>query len=198
MMKSWGSSLFPLTLLMTLTGLTFWLRYVTEQPEIRHDGRHRHDPDYIVHDSTLRKINESGTLEYTLKADVVHHYPDDDTIDLFNPNLVYTGKKSPTVTITANNAHVSDDNERIDLHGNVYIHRAATGKDEAMIGTTSTLTVFPNEEKAFTKAPVLLTQGRSWAKGIGLQMNTRAETYVIESQARAMLESRYARDRKKP
>ncbi len=198
-MKQWASALFPLTLLLTLTGLTFWLRYVTEQPEIRHDGKHRHDPDYIVYDATLRKVGQTGTLEYTLKADVVHHYPDDDTLDLFKPNLVYmSSQKSPTVTVTADNAHVSDDNERIDLYGNVYIHRAATRKDAAMIGTTSTLTVFPNKEKAFTKAPVLVTQGGSWAKGIGLQMDMRAETYVIESQARAMLESRYARDRKKP
>ena len=187
-MKQWASALFPLTLLLTLTGLTFWLRYVTEQPEIRHDGKHRHDPDYIVYDATLRKIGPAGTLEYTLKAEVVHHYPDDDTTDLFKPNLVYmNSKKSPTVTMTANNAHVSDSNERIDLYGNVYIHRAATKKDAAMIATTSTLTVFPNEEKAFTKAPVLVTQGGSWAKGIGLQMDARAETYVVESQARAML-----------
>ena len=198
-MKQWASALFPLTLLLTLTGLTFWLRYVTEQPEIRHDGKHRHDPDYIVHDATLRKIGQTGTLEYTLKADAVLHYPDDDTLDLFKPNLVYlSNQKSPTVTITSDNAHVSDNNERIDLYDNVYIHRAATKKDAAMIGTTSTLTVFPDKEQAFTKAPVLVTQGRSWAKGIGLQMDMRAETYVIESQARAMLESRYARDKTKP
>ena len=67
-MKHWSNALFPLTLLLTLTGLTFWLRYVTEQPEVGSDGKHRHDPDYIVHDATLRKIGQLGRLEYTLKA----------------------------------------------------------------------------------------------------------------------------------
>ena len=197
-MKHWSNALFPLTLLLTLTGLTIWLRYVTEQPEVRSDGKHRHDPDYIVHDATLRKIGQSGRLEYTLKADTVLHYPDDDSLEFFKPNLIYTGdrntgKPGPAVTVTADTGRVSENNERLDLDGNVQIHRAASGKRLAMVGTTSTLTVFPNEEKAFTKAPVLVTEGGSWAKGVGMQMNLRDEKYTIESQARAMLESRRAR-----
>ena len=195
-MKHWGSALFPLTLLTALTALTFWLRYATEQPEIRHDCNHRHDPDYIVTDATLRKIDDTGKLQYTLKAADMRHYPDDETTDLTKPNLVYLSAKSPTVTLTADNAHVSQDAERIDLYGNVYINRAATKKDAAMVGTTSSLTVFPNDETAFTKAPVLMTQGQSWVKGVGLQMDNKAQTYVLESQARAVLESRHAKQKK--
>ena len=195
-MKHWGSALFPLTLLTALTALTFWLRYATEQPEIRHDGKHRHDPDYIVTDATLRKIDDTGKLQYTLKATDMRHYPDDDTTDLTRPDLVYLSAKNSTVTLTADNAHVSQDAERVDLYGNVRIHRAASKKDAAMIGTTSELTVFPNDETAFTKAPVHMTQGQSWVKGIGLQMDNKAQTYVLESQARAVLESRHAKQKK--
>lgn len=195
-MKHWGSALFPLTLLTALTALTFWLRYATELPEIRHDGKHRHDPDYIVTDATLRKIDDTGKLQYTLKAADMRHYPDDDTTDLTRPDLVYLSAKNPTVTLTADHAHVIQDAERIDLYGNVRIHRAASKKDAAMIGTTSELTVFPNDETAFTKAPVHMTQGQSWVKGIGLQMDNKAQTYVLESQARAVLESRHAKQKK--
>lgn len=192
-MKHWGSALFPLVLLTALTALTFWLRYATELPEIGHDGKHRHDADAIVTDGTLRKIDQTGKLLYTLKAAEMHHYPDDDTTDLTKPNLVYLSTKSPTVTLTADTAHVSQDADRVDLYGNVYIHRAATAKDEAMEGTTTQLTAFPNEETAFTKAPVRMTQGKSWATGVGLQLDNKTQTYVIESQARAVLESRYAK-----
>ena len=191
-MKHWPSALFPLALLLTLTGLTFWLRYITELPEARNDGRNRHDPDYIMHNATLRKIGRNGALEYTLKADTATHYPDDETLDVVKPNLVHAGKEAP-VTVTADTARVSENNERIDLNGNVIIRRAATRKREAMTGATITLTVLPDADKAFTKAPVLVTQGASWAKGIGLQMDLRAETYLIESRVRAMLESPRAR-----
>jgi len=62
-----------------------------------------------------------------------------------------------------------------------------------MVGTTSELTVFPNDEKAFTRSPVRITQGESWITGIGLQMDYRMQTYVLESKARALLESRHAK-----
>ena len=55
-MKHWGSALFPLSLLLVLAGLTFWLRYVTTFDEPRRDGKHRHDPDYIVTDAVVRLL----------------------------------------------------------------------------------------------------------------------------------------------
>ncbi|MEI7614024.1 MAG: LPS export ABC transporter periplasmic protein LptC [Betaproteobacteria bacterium] len=191
-MKQWGSALFPLTILFALAGLTFWLRVATELPEIRHDGKHRHDPDYIVTSAQLRKIDETGKLKYTLKATDIKHYPDDDTTDLSQPDLVFLNPKKSTLTLTSDLAHMSKDGEQVDLYGNVRIVRAATAKDPAMIATTPELTVFPDEDKAFTKSPVLITQGKSLIKGVGLQMDNRAQTYILESNASAVLESKHA------
>ena len=36
-MKRWGSALFPLSLLLVLTALTFWLRYATDMSARRSD-----------------------------------------------------------------------------------------------------------------------------------------------------------------
>jgi lipopolysaccharide export system protein LptC len=191
-MKHWGSALFPLTILFALAGLTFWLRVATQLPEIRHDGKHRHDPDYIVTDANLRKIDETGKLKYTLKSSYIRHYPDDDTTDLTQPDLVFLNPKKSTLTLTSDLAHMSKDGEQVDLYGNVRIVRAATAKDPAMIATTPELTVFPDEDKAFTKSPVLITQGKSLIKGVGLQMDNRAQTYILESNASAVLESKHA------
>jgi lipopolysaccharide export system protein LptC len=49
-MRKWSSALLPLSILLVLVALTTWLRYVTEFPEVRNDGRNRHDPDYIISD----------------------------------------------------------------------------------------------------------------------------------------------------
>ena len=67
-MKRWGSALFPLSLLLALAALTFWLRYATELPESRNDGKDRHDPDFIISDSVLRKLDRSGRLQELLQA----------------------------------------------------------------------------------------------------------------------------------
>jgi len=51
----------------------------------------------------------------------------------------------------------------------------------------------PDDDKAFTKSPVLITQGNSWVKGVGMQVDSRAQTYLLESQATAFLESKHAK-----
>ena len=195
-MKQWGSALFPLSLLAALAVLSFWLRYATELPEERRDGKHRHDPDFVIHDSVLRKLDSSGQLQYTLNSAVIRHYPDDESTDMSKPHLIYQYPTRPSVTIRAERGHANKEGEQIDLYENVQITRAATAKDAEMNGYTDQLTVFPDDEKAFTKSPVLITKGQSWLKGVGMQVDSRAQTYVLESQAFAVLESKSAK--KKP
>jgi lipopolysaccharide export system protein LptC len=194
-MKHWGSALFPLSLLMVLTLLTFWLRYATELSEPNRDGKYRHDPDYILSDIVLRKLDQNGQLRYTLRAADVRHYPDDGTIDLLSPHLLQQNRQEdkPPVTISADRGHVSNDNERIDLYDNVRIYRRPFGKYEELTATMNELTAFPDDEKAFTKAPVLIRQGQSWVKGVGMRVDNRAQTYIIESQAVGFMERKNTR-----
>lgn len=195
-MKQWGSALFPLSLLAALAVLSFWLRYATELPDERRDGKHRHDPDFIIHDSVLRKLDSSGQLQYTLNSAVIRHYPDDESTDMSKPHLIYQYPTRPSVTIRAERGHATKEGEQVDLYENVHLTRTATAKDPEMNGYTDQLTVFPDDEKAFTKSPVLITKGQSWLKGVGMQVDSRAQTYVLESQAFAVLESKSAK--KKP
>lgn len=197
-MKNWGSALFPLTLLLTLAALTFWLRYASELPDARRDGKYRHDPDYIINNATLRKLDNTGQLTYTLKSPEIRHYPDDDSTELRLPILIHQSPKRPTITMSADDGHMSSKGEQVDLPGNVRIHRAATGKDAEMVVTAPQLSILPDEEKAYTRHPVLMTQGNSWIKGVGFRMDNRARTYLLEAQARASLESKQQARKKKP
>ncbi|MDR3221646.1 MAG: LPS export ABC transporter periplasmic protein LptC [Candidatus Accumulibacter sp.] len=196
-MKHWGSALFPLSVLLVLTFLTFWLRYATELPEPNRDGRHRHDPDYTLSDIVLRKLDQNGLLKYTLRAVEVRHYPDDDASDLLEPNLVQHKDDKPPVTVSADRGHLSSDNERVDLYDNVRIYRPPSEEYEEFIATMDELTAFPDDETAFTKSPVLITQGTSWVKGVGMRVDHRAQTYVIESRAVGFMESKHTGKKKK-
>jgi lipopolysaccharide export system protein LptC len=192
-MKHWGSALFPLSLLLVLTLLSFWLRYATEWDEPSRDGRYRHDPDYILSDTVLRKLDQNGQLKYTLRAVEVRHYPDDDTIDFIRPDLVQQNGENgtPPVRIGAERGRLRHDNEQVDLYDRVWIYRPPFGEYDELLATMNALTVFPNEETAFTQSPVSVTQGKSWVKGVGMQINHRTQTYIIESQAVGYLESKH-------
>jgi len=192
-MKHWGSALFPLSVLLTLAALTFWLRYATELPAERRDGKHRHDPDYIISDAVLRKLDGNGRLKYTLKAADIRHYPDDDSTDMRQPHLVVLHPTRPPITVSAERGHANSDGEQVDFYDNVRIERAPSKTDEALIATMPQLTVLPDDDKAFTKSPVLITQGNSWVKGVGMQVDSRAQTYLLESQATALLASKHAK-----
>jgi lipopolysaccharide export system protein LptC len=191
-MKHWGSALFPLSLLLVLTLLTFWLRYATQLSEPNRDGKNRHDPDYLLSDLVVRKLDREGLLKYTLRAVEARHYPDDDTTDLTRPRLVQQnhGDGKPPLTISAERGHVTRDNERVDLHDKVRIHRPPNEDHEEFTATMDKLTVFPDDETAFTKSPVLVTQGKSWVKGVGMRVDNKARTYLLESRAVGFMESK--------
>ncbi len=188
-----SSALFPLLLLLALIGLTYWLRLANELPSPQRDGKHRHDPDYIVYDGTLRKIDATGALKYTLTAKEIVHFPDDDSTEMKAPNFVQYNPSKPTMRMKADFGRMSRDGEQVDLYDNVRLHRAATAKDPETIGTTTQLTILPDEEKAYTREPVLITQGKSMIKGVGLQVDGRKQTYLLESRASAVIESKHAR-----
>lgn len=194
-MRNWGSAIFPLTLLLALSGLTFWLRHAIELPDERNDGKNRHDPDYTISQPQLRKLDRNGHLQYTLDATEIRHYPDDDTTDVTKPTLVSLNSPRPSVAISSERAHVSQDGNQVDFYDDVRIQRAATPTQAAMLATMSELTVRPDDEKAFTKSPVLITQGASWLKGIGMQVNQKTQTYILEAQAVGQFESKHAKKR---
>jgi len=189
----WGSALFPLTLLLALAGLTYWLRYAIELPVERNDGKTRHDPDYIIDQPHLRKLDKDGRLQYTLNATEIRHFPDDDSTDVGKPHLTYLHPEKPAVVMSGERAHVNKDGKQVDFYDNVHVERAATPTDEALVATMNVLTVLPDDEKAFTKSPVLITQGKTWLKGVGMQVDNKTQTYILESQAVGQFESKYAK-----
>ena len=98
--------------------------------------------------------------------------------------------------MNAERVHIRKYGEKVELYDNVRSRRSASAQNEELTADTPELTILPNVEKAFTKSPVLITQGKSWMKGVGMQVDNRAQTYLLESQAVAVLESKHAKKQK--
>lgn len=192
-MKNWATAVFPITTLGVLAGLTFWLLHATAIPEEKSDGKNRHDPDYIITGMKLNKLTKTGVLQYTLTADETVHYPDDDSTDVTKPNLVYLNPRKPTLTMSSRMAHVNSEGEIVYMYDDVRIKRAATPIRAELLGYMPDLTINTEEETAFTNSTVLFTQGPSWLKGVGMNIDNKTETYVLQSRARGEFESRKAK-----
>ncbi|EXI65323.1 MAG TPA: LPS export ABC transporter periplasmic protein LptC [Candidatus Accumulibacter phosphatis] len=195
-MKKWSSAALPLTIMLVLVALSAWLRYATGLPDAARDGRNRHEPDAILSEVHGHKLDANGALLYTIVADEIRHYPDDETNELLQPRLAYVSPRKPTVTIRANEARASAKAEKVDLSGQVEIRRAAGGSQAELLAEMPELTVLTEEKRAFTRSKVLITQGPSRVQGVGMQVDHSLQTYVLESQVSGEIESPFARKKK--
>lgn len=193
-MKHWPSQLFPVILLGTLAGLTFWLQNIVDGVDAQNDGKFRHDPDAIAENFVVRRFDESGLVKYRLTSPYLEHFPDDDSSELKSPVLISYRPNSPDVTVTAKNARVTSRGEVAYLWDDVKLTRAATAERPELVALSPDLTVQTEAGIAFTGSPVEITQGQSWLTGVGVHIDNNASTFVLQSQVKGQ----YLRPRAKP
>lgn len=178
---------FPLAIFAALAALSLWLRHAIELPETGRDGKGRHDPDYIIHDFRMIKLSPTGVPHHTLRASKLIHYPDDDSTAVERPQLASLpapkgSAGSPTVTMQAKAARLSADGTEVQLQGDVQLERSPIGARALLRAEMDTLTVFPEAEKATTEAAVRLSEGGSRLNGTGMDVDQKAQTFVLRSQ----------------
>lgn len=180
-------SLFPLAILAMLAGMTVWLERASQADDPRADGRHRHDPDFIVERFHVRRLDAAGTLRNSMSAAKMVHYPDDDSTELAAPALTYHAR-TPVSHVTARRGTVGKDAEVVVLEDDVVAWREATREAPQIRFTTTQLTVFPDDETARTDRPVRIVQGRSVITGTGLDIDNRSGITVLRSNVRASID----------
>lgn len=172
------SGWFPLLLLAALAGLTFWLDQAVRLPIVNGSREAHHDPDYIIDGLTGAKMNPSGKVAYTLSAERMTHYPDDERTQLSNPKWVSLGQGDAPVTITARQALVSANGDNVYFEDEVRVVRAASGTHSELVLETNFLHVIPDEHIARTDRPVKITDANTVVTAVGLELNS--ETRVLK------------------
>ncbi len=193
-MKHWPSQLFPIILLAVLAGLTFWLQRTVDSGDAPRDRTPRHEIDSVAENFVARRFDENGILKYQLSGPSMVHFPDDDSAELKSPLLTAFRQDAPPVTLTSDYARASSRGETVYLWDNVVATRTATPEKPAMIARMPDLVAQPEAGTAFTNSPVEVTEGASWLKGIGADIDHNASTLVLRSQVRGM----YIRQKAQP
>jgi lipopolysaccharide export system protein LptC len=183
-MRGSGAALFPIGLMALLAAATFWLDRATQVDEGR-DGKHRHDPDYIVDNFNIRRFDADGALQHSLFAQKMLHYPDDDSTEVAAPKLTYF--RDPPVHVSSDTAWIDRDGKHVKLDGDVRIVRdAVAGKLSTQI-TTSVLYAVPDDDVAHTDAPVTITQGQTVVNGTGMETNNKTHISVLYGPVRGTI-----------
>jgi lipopolysaccharide export system protein LptC len=189
MKRDRASSLFPLLLVLALAAASLWLERAVQAPEYDRSGKSRHDPDFIADDFGIVKMNAAGKPEYTLSAERMLHYPDDESTSVVAPRLVQRRDAASPIVIRADRGRVSKNGDEASFYGNVVVVReAGNGQNELRV-ETEYLQVIPDRDLARTDSPVTITEGRSRLVGTGMEVNNRTRQFALRSQVRGTFDA---------
>ena len=168
-----------------LGAVTFWLwQYLDEDIGGQQETR-PHEPDYYIEDMIRNTLDENGAIKNILYADLVTHYPDDDSTELEKPRMeIYNGKSDPWYVI-AERGWVSAGSEVVLLHGEVEIWRLDDeGRREFEVLTTE-LRVLPKEQYAETDNPATITSETTVTNTIGMRANFAHDRLELLKQVKS-------------
>jgi len=184
-----STRLFPLLLMLSLAGLTFWLERTVREEEGVHPSLRRHDPDYIVDNLRHTRYNAAGAVESTLVAAKMLHYPDDDSTDLVEPRLVQTRPNEPRMTVTADRGAVSEDGEEVFLYDNVLLVRDGTSERPEARMRTEFLHLVRDQSVVSTDREVVITEDARVLSGRGMEYHNESQELFLRERVRGRYEA---------
>lgn len=179
-MKSRFNHLLPVALMLLLGAMTLWLRFAIEAPPALDPGKNRHDPDAVVDNVTITRMDERGNAHYHLSATRMLHYPDNDSMELSAPRFVKKDANAE-LTVTAGRGIINQEVKEARFHDNVeLVRRPAKGKDALTI-RTQYMQVFMDREVARTDREVAIVNGASTLTGTGMEYEKKTGRLTLLS-----------------
>jgi len=180
--------LFPLGLMLVLALLTFWLdRAVRDEPS--HPSQRRHDPDYLVHDFASTSFNRAGSIETTITAAKMLHYPDDDSTELIAPRVVQEKPTQPRFTVRADRGVLAREGDEIFLYDNVLLVREPDQNHPGTRMTTSFLHVLRDRSIVRTDREVTIVEGSRSLTGRGMEYDNESREMLLRHDVKGRFEA---------
>lgn len=169
-------TLFVLLLFLVLTSWIHNSLQEDQAPKVKDRG----EPDSVMWDFKRTDMDINGRPKAKLQAELMKHYPLDDSVELEAPVMeIYNEKNVMPWHVTGERGWLSGDGEKLLLYGKVYIWRNETPKtneaDEELVKEiemiTTDLKILLKEEYAETPNFVMILSGQSKVTAIGMQAN---------------------------
>ncbi|OBV37097.1 LPS export ABC transporter periplasmic protein LptC [Janthinobacterium psychrotolerans] len=172
---------------------SFWLLEVMNKGSLDVNAAKKLDePDYFVTNFSLVRMDLEGKPSYIVSGAKLTHYPADDSSDIDQPFVRKISPGVPPLNMTAELAHIDQNNTRLQLSRNVVIDRVAGPTTQNMTLKTEALTIFPDEERMESAVPVDLLSGRSHVTGVGLKANNASSVVEVPNSVRIVIPPRKA------
>jgi lipopolysaccharide export system protein LptC len=180
------AALLAIFLLSILAAFTYYLaEFANRGDKVADNKVVRHEQDYFVERFTLIKLNAQGQPTFRLAADLMKHFPDDDTIEFTKPRLISLDKSKPVITVVSESGKAGPQGDITELFGNVVLTRAPYEVSKLLKMNTEYLLVDTNKETGTTDKPVKITQGASELTGIGMDFDNLNRLFALHSNVKS-------------
>jgi lipopolysaccharide export system protein LptC len=180
------AALLAIFLLSILAAFTFYLAEFANRGDQPVESKAlRHEPDYFVERFTLVKLNAQGQPAFRMAADLMKHYPDNDTTEFVKPTLVSLDKSKPVITVVSDTGKAGPQGDITELFGSVVLTRAPNDVSKQLKVYTEYLLIDSNKETGTTDKPTKITQGASEMTGIGMDFDNLNRLFALHSKVKS-------------
>ena len=189
-MKTRVVHLLPLVMMLLLAALTLWLQYAVLNESGIESRSEKHEPDAIVENFTVQRLDAAGHLRYTFSAPKMIHFPDKGgSGEVLYPRIVQVSSEGGNFTASANRGVVQRLGEEAFLYGNVVVLREATPVNPEFRADTEFLQVLPEQGVALTNRAVTVVDGRSKLTGVGMVVNEKKRQFSLRSEVQGTFDA---------
>lgn len=181
------TSLIAIVLLAAVTATSYWYARTLRMPSralVVTPGT----PDVEASKLVITQFDAQGRAKHKLFAETLAHYADTDNVELGSPRLVSLRPDQPQLEVRALRGEVENAGERVHLHGQVDVRRAAFPALPPMRVTTEYLLAVPDYDRYSTDRPVEVERGSSRISASGgMQLDNIARTAQFDGNVRMLL-----------
>ncbi len=151
------------------------------------------DPDYIVENFSFVRMAETGKPRYVISGERLTHRPADNSSVIDKPVVQGLNTEHPPMTMTAQQALVSQNQNQVDLSGDVDIQRPGAANARPLRVRTEALTFLPDEDIAKTDRAIEMKVGTATAHGVGMVANNATQQVELGGRGKIVFPPRSAR-----
>lgn len=173
-----------ISFLIIAVGFAAWLT-LSYQPQLATDEPLQNQkPDAYMETVNAVIYDKLGKVKMKIATPRMVHYPEHDTTQFTEPQLMLYRKSPKPWHVTANNALATDGMETIHFWDNVAIHHPADQGNPATFIKTIKLIVHPNKQTAETDEAITLMQPNLVVNGVGMFADMNTGSIKLLSQTR--------------
>lgn len=167
---------------------SFWVLEVMRKQDAANAPRpKRSESDYEVEKFTFVRTGPDGQANYLLSGEKLLHHPLDNSVDITAPIAKNINPTRAPVTIRADTARLLDDNQHVQLNGNVRITRPPLDQAQAMQINAPSLLIMTENDTMQSDDAVEILLGQTRLSGIGLFANNATGQFQLAQKVHGIL-----------